>query len=124
QWSIVRVDEVIHYVLAILTAHCVAIQFEQNMELLRTRITDLDLVWNAAEECLINQFFRLKVRRKDNQLLERHLNLFAVGQREEVMPMFKRDNPAIQELIGRDSLAAEVIEQETAAVALHLQRRF
>ena len=47
-----------------------------------------------------------------------------VGKREEVVPHFQGHDPAVQKLVRLDPLPAEIVDQQAAAVALHLQRRF
>ena len=75
------------------------------------RIADFDLVGNAAEEGLVGQVGRLQVRDEDDELLEGHLNLLAGGQRQEVVAVFQRNDPAIEQVGGRNPLPAEVVDQ-------------
>ena len=79
---------------------------------------------SAARKASSTRSLRLQVRREDDQLLERHLDLLARRQREEIVPVFQRNDPAVQQLGRLDPLAAEVVDQQAAAIALHLQRRF
>ena len=46
------------------------------------------------------------------------------GKREEIVAVFQRDDPAVEQLGRLDPLPAEVVDQQAAAVALHLQRGF
>ena len=96
---------------------------EQPVELLLGRIVDLDLVRNAPQERLVRQVGGIQVRGEDDQLLERHLDLLAGGEREEIVPVLQGNDPAIEQLRRLDPLPAEVVDQQAAAVALELQRR-
>src|SRR5262249_34371147 len=99
-------------------------QREQVAELVFERIIHVNLVRNAAQEGFIHQFMRLDVGREDDELVERHLDFFAGGQRQEIIALFQRDNPAIEQFERVHPLPAEIVDQQRAAVALHLQRRF
>src|SRR6185503_5879531 len=93
-------------------------------EFLRRRRLDLDLVLDAPQERLIHQGRVRAVRREHEQHVERDLDLAAIGRRQEVDVAVERDDPAVEELIGRGALAAEVVDEENAAARLHLERRF
>src|SRR5713226_10643451 len=79
-------------------------------ELLRRRRLDLDLVLDASQERFIDQRRGRAVRREDEQDVERHFDLATIARREEVDVAVERDDPAVEELIGRRALAAEVID--------------
>ena len=66
---------------------------------------------------------RLQIRRKNNELVERDLDPLAVGKVEVIAVLFQRQNPAVQQLVDLHPLAAEVVDHQRAAIALHLQRR-
>ena len=83
----------------------------------------MDLVGDAPEERLVDQLLGLEIGREDDELVERHADLLAVGQAEEVVAFFEGDDPAVQELDGLHALAAEVVDQKASQVALQLQRR-
>ena len=115
-------QQVVDHVAAIFAAERLGIKLEQLAELVFAGVADLDLVGNPPQERLVHQVARLQVRGENHQLVERHLQLLAGGQREEIVPHFQRHDPAIEQLRRLDPLAAEVVDQQAAAVALHLQR--
>src|SRR2546426_209575 len=92
-------------------------------ELLRRRRLDLDLVLDASQECFIHQRRGRPVRREDEQDVERDFDLATVAGRQEVDVAVERDDPAVEELVGRCTLTAEVVDEEHAAARLHLERR-
>src|SRR5262245_47205813 len=101
-----------------------AVQLEDPRELLDARIDDRDLVGDAAQECLVGQRRRREVRREDGQHVERHLNLLPGVQREIVDAALERHDPSVEQILRAHALAAEVVDQEHAAVRLQLDRRF
>ncbi len=94
------------------------------MKLLDARIVHFDLVGNSPQKRLVRQVGWIEVGREDDELLERHLDLLARRNRQEVLAILQRDDPAIQQIGRLNALAAEVVDQQTAAIALQLQRRF
>ncbi len=96
---------------------------EQLAELLLGRIADVDLVGNSPEEGFIHQFARFEVRRKNHELIEGHLNLAAAPHGQKIVTLFERHDPPVQQLGWRDPLAAKIVDDENAAIALQLQRR-
>src|SRR5437773_3751635 len=92
-------------------------------ELLLRRRLDLDLVLDAPQERLIHQRRGRAVRREDEEHVERHLDLATVGEREEVDVAVERDDPSVEEHLGRGALPAEVVDEQHAPARLHLERR-
>ena len=66
----------------------------------------------------------IEVGGEDQQLLKRHLDLFAGVQGQIIDAAFEGDDPAIEQIVGIDPLAAEVVDDQGAAVGFHLKRRF
>src|SRR5690606_33892674 len=93
---------------------------EQRAELRQRGVPDLDFVRNTSQECFVREVLGFEVRREDDQLIERHLNLPPRGECEEVKAVLERDNPSIEERRGLDSLATEVVDQQAAAIAFEL----
>src|SRR2546426_5439335 len=83
---------------------------------------DADLVADAAQERLVDEVGRVEVRREDDEHVERDLHLLPGVQREVVDALLERHDPAVQEVLRRHALAAEVVDHEDAAVRLHLER--
>ena len=54
---------------------------------------------------------------------ERQLDLLAGAQREVVNLVLHRRDEAIEQLVGRHPLTAEIIDEEHAAVGLEMRRR-
>ena len=65
-----------------------------------------------------------KQRLEDDELIEGDLDFFAVRQVEKIDPLFQRHDPAIEQRVGAHFLAAEVVDDQRATVALELQRGF
>ena len=93
-------------------------------ETLLRGVRRLDLVGNPAEEGFIDELARFEVCRENDELIERHADLFAVGEAQEVVSFLERHDPAVQELDRLHALAAEVVDQECSEIALQLQRGF
>ena len=49
-------------------------------------------------------------------------NFLPEADRQEVVAIFQGQNPAIEQFLGAAQLAAEVVDQEDAAVGLDVQR--
>src|SRR5207253_509231 len=96
---------------------------EDLRELLVGRRVEADLERDAAEERFVDQVLRLEVRREEDELVERDLDLLAGVEREEVHALFQRDDPAVEEVLRAALLAAEVVDEEDSAVRLELERR-
>ena len=77
---------------------------------------------DAAEECLVAELGRTQVRREDEQHVERHFKRVAAVQREVIDALFHGHDPAVEQLLRLDHLAAKVIDDQDAAVRLPLQR--
>lgn len=88
------------------------------------RVWHIDLVRNTPQKRVVAQVLRLKVRGENDELVEGHLHLLAVGHVEEVETLFERHDPAIEQLDRLHALAAEVVNDERAAVALKLDGGF
>ena len=96
---------------------------EDLQELGARRALRENLVVDAAQERLVDQLVRPDVRREDDQRHEREVELLAGLQREEVDAALERHDPAVQQLARRAGLAAEVVDDEHAAVGDRLHRR-
>src|SRR3990170_2095839 len=88
------------------------------------QIVDLDLVPDPSEKRLVGQLARFDVRRKQDDLVERNLELLPVLEGEVVARLFQGNDPSVEEIEWPDELAPEVIDEEDPAVGLHLKRRF
>lgn len=77
---------------------------------------------NPPQEGFINQFLRIEIGRKDDELLERNRKFLAGGQRHVVDAFFERQNPPVEKIPGADDLPAEVIDEEHAAVGFDVER--
>src|SRR5690606_31768711 len=84
---------------------------------------DLDLVSDAPQERLVHQVAGRQVGGKDEQQLERHFQLLACVQGEEVYVLFHGDDPAVEQVARANLLPAEVVDEEQPAVGLHLEGR-
>src|SRR5439155_5414945 len=85
---------------------------------------DPDLVPDAAQERLVDEVRGIQVRGEDDEHVERDLELLAGVERQVVDALLQRHDPAVEEVLRRDPLAAEVVDHEDPAVRLHLERGF
>ena len=76
------------------------------------------LVPDAAQERVVHQVLRVEVGREDDELLERHLELLAAGDGEEVVPVFQRQDPAVEQFLGADSCRPKSSIRNTPPFAL------
>ena len=121
---VVVFHEVLERRLVELEAEMVAHEHEQFSELPFRRIGDFDLVRYAAQEGVVDQISRFQVGGEDDELIEGDLQFAAVGQVEEVVTLFERNDPPVEQLIDAHPLPAEVVDDERAAVGLELQGGF
>ena len=85
---------------------------------------DLDLVRDPAQEGGIDQVFRFQIGGKDHQLFKGYGEAGARMQLQIVDPALHRHDPAVQRSARSHKLPAEVVDEETAAKRLHVQRSF
>src|SRR5438874_3627198 len=89
------------------------------------RVGDVDLVAHAPEKRLVDERSRLEVGTEDDHSLEggadRHTG---ASERQIVDASLEGDNQPIQQGAWRRVLAAEVIEQEDAAIGFEMDGRF
>ena len=93
---------------------------EDPVELIVGTGADVDLVVDPPEEGLVAQPSRVEVRGEHDLHLEGHFELPAV-QRQVVDLAVQRHDPAIEERIRGHGLSTEVVDDQDAAVRLHLQ---
>ena len=62
----------------------------------------------------------VQVAGEDEEEVERDVDLLTPRQGEEVDPAVKGNHPAVEQLLGADALAPEVIYDEQTVVGLHL----
>jgi hypothetical protein len=74
-------------------------------EFLFPKVVDLDLVSDPSEECLVGQFARLDVRRKQDDLVERNLKLLPVLEGEVVARLLQGNDPPVEEIDPLNTLA-------------------
>src|SRR5205814_7865961 len=78
----------------------------------------------APQVGLVEQLAGLQVGRKRQLGPERNLDLAPAADKVHVIDLLlKRHQQAVEDLLRRDALATEIVDQQHAAVGLHLQRR-
>src|SRR3990170_7890742 len=87
------------------------------------RIRDLHLVPDAPEEGLVAQLRWRQVGREHQQHIERYFYALPGLEAQVVPAPVHRDDPAVEELPWLYDLPAEVVDDEDAAIGLHLQGR-
>ena len=112
-----------HHDLVKLQSPLAAVQLEDARELLNRRVVDGDLVGNTAQERFVGQRRGVEVGGKDDEDVERDLEFLAGVQREVIDAAFERHDPPIEQVLGPDTLAPEIVDQQDAAVGLELERR-
>src|SRR5687768_16644550 len=91
--------------------------------LLIGRITNLDLMPQAAQEGFIHQVFRRQVCGEHNQNVKWDFHFASVVEGQEIYTVFERDDPAVEQITRAYLLASKVINQQDAAVGFYLERR-
>ena len=122
--AVVLLDEMIDCGRFDFEAERFGLRLHEHAELHFRGVADLDFVRDAAEEGFVEQVLRLEVRREDEQLVERHLDLPAAREVEEVIMLLKRHDKAVEDVGAADALAAEVVDDERAAIGFELHRGF
>src|ERR1700719_2765635 len=118
--AVVAVQQVFDRLKVIRAANALSVKLEQPMEFGFVGVRHVDLVRYAPQERLVHEVSWIEVGGEDNQLFERHLDLLAGRKSKKVVAFFEWDDPAIEQLQVIDALAAEVIDQKRAAIALEL----
>jgi hypothetical protein len=92
-------------------------------EVLLRGAVDLDLEEDPAERGLVEDLVGVEVGGEDDEGVEGHLELLARLEREDVARLLQGHDPAVDDLLRRLGLAAEVVDDEDAARGLELERR-
>ena len=108
---------------AILDLLACAHALEDLLVLVDGRRLDADLVADAPQEGLVDEVGRVEVRREHDEHVEGDLDLLPGVERQVVDALLERDDPTVEEILGRDALAAEVVDHEDPAIGLHLEGR-
>src|ERR1700678_549091 len=74
------------------------------------RIARVDLVRDAAQECLVDQRAGIEICGKYDELIKGYLDLLAVGESQEVITFFERDDPQVQELDRLHALPSKIVD--------------
>src|SRR5215207_3195068 len=98
--------------------------FEDFGECSRSRWFDTSPVTHSSQECFVHQIALIEIRREHYELFKRHFDLLPAVQSEKIYASLERQNPAIQQILRRNSLPSEVVDHECAAIRLHLKRSF
>src|SRR6185503_14308905 len=77
---------------------------------------DARAIAHASQECLVGEVVLVEVRRENDELFKWNFDLFSGVQREIVDTTLERHDPAVQKILRCDSLTAEVVDHERAAV--------
>src|ERR1700739_1612572 len=93
---------------------------EDLAELLVADLANKYLGLNSAQECSVQKLRGIKIRSKHDQHFKRHFDLPSARQGEEVDLAVERNHPPVQQFIGPNSLAPEIIDDQHAIVGLHL----
>src|SRR4030095_4800760 len=101
-----------------------AVVLEDFFVLFHRWILKMNLIANASEKRLIHQLLRLEIRREDDQRIKGQLELLASVQSQVVNPLFKWDNPPVQQILWADKLTSEIVNQEHSSVRLNLEGSF
>ena len=120
--DIVLVQQVAQAVLAKLDAVLFADAGQDVAERVKAGVAYLDLVADAPQKGLVHQVAGLEVGGKDDEHLKGDLDLEPGVQRQIVVAFLQRHHPAVEQVAGAHLLPAKVVDEEHAAVGLHLER--
>lgn len=90
--------------------------FENLRERGRRWWLDPRAITHASQERFVNQVSFIQVRGEDYELFERNLDLLTTVECQKIDAAFERQDPAIEQVLGRDALAAEVVDDQCATV--------
>ena len=79
---------------------------------------DIKPISHPAQKGVIHQPFKVQVSGKNEQLLERDLDLLAGVQGQVIGLPLQRDDPAVQQVQRIDPLPAEVVDNQGPAIGL------
>ena len=85
---------------------------------------DARAITHSPEKRVVHEISLIEVRREDHELFEWNFDLLTAVQRQKINSSLQRQDPAVQQIRWRHSLAAEVVDHERAAVRFHLEGRF
>src|SRR5208282_1530507 len=91
-------------------------------ELIVVDRTNADLCLDAPQEGRVQQLGRIEIGCEHNQHFEWDFDLAATRQSEELDSTIERHDPAVQQLVGTNALAAKVVDDQHAVVGFHLHR--
>ena len=91
-------------------------------ELFFGRRGQADLVGDPAQECGIHDVLGQEIRGKDQHLIEGYREGPASVERQIVDPSLHRADPAVQKIVRPHQLPTEIVDDESAANGLHVQR--
>ncbi len=86
------------------------------------RIRHMDLETDASEEGVVHQLPRFEVRREDDERIEGEREFLPRVKGEVIHALLQRDDPPVEQVAWAHELTAEIVEDEDAAVGLHLWR--
>src|ERR1044072_3178518 len=109
-------QDVVHHGLLDRDAAAVGLLFEDCSVSGRRWRLDARAVTHASQKRLVSEIFLLEVRRKNYELFKRNFDLFSSMQREIVHTSFEWHDPAIQQILRRNSLTTKVVDNECAAI--------
>src|SRR5438067_961508 len=90
---------------------------------LAARGEQLDLVLDPAQERPVHQIGRLQIGREDQQHVERQREARAGIELQIIDLVLHRHDPAIEQIVGTEFLAAEIVDQQHAVERLDVHRR-
>src|SRR6185295_16729399 len=73
---------------------------------------DASAVTHASQERLVGEILLIQVRRKDDELFEWDFDLLACVQRKVIDASFQRYDPAVKEILRRNTLTSEVVDNQ------------
>ena len=121
--TIQRVDQVVSSAVIMSDAICLALTLEYLDELTAFGRWDFHLIAQASQESSICQIGRREIGNEERNHVKRDLQTGAAVYREVVDLLFQRCDPSVEEVGCVEALSPEVIDDEEAAVGLHLHGR-
>ena len=121
---VIDFDQVIHGLVLIFDSPLNGLLFQEFPKIAFRRVAHVDFVGNSSQKRLVDQFLRLEISGKHNQLIHRKLESAAVVELENIVAFLQGYNPAVENIGGCYSLPPKVVDDQCAAVAFQLDGRF
>ena len=91
-------------------------------ELFGSSVIDPYFIGDSAQEGFVGTIGGIEIGGEGDENVERDFKFFCALQREEIDAAIQRSHPAIEQFVGAEFLAAEIVDDQDAVIGFHLQR--